>query len=452
MSQGINLNLDPDIHVPLFEPLMENKDRFLIMYGGRGSGKSVFAAQKVIYRCLSEKYFRYILVRKTYESIKDSQYQTIKDLVYEYGLEPFFIFKSSPLRIDCINGNTIIAKGLDKPEKTKSIKDPTGIWYEEGNEITEEDFITSTTSIRTTKADYIQEIFTFNPESTEADYRDFWIYRRWFKDKKEKSFSSEIEIKLPNNEIIKTTYTAVHSTYNDNKINLTKEYVAELEGLKDFNYYYYLVYVLGEWGNEEIKSPFAFSFDRTKHVGKTQWDVNLETYLSFDFNKEPLTCLVAQKPEFNQLRCIENIFVNNLDIEELCARINSKYPNALFLVTGDQTGETSTAIKKGLTYYRLIKQELKLTDGQIKLPGKNPTHQKSRLETNTILHKCDVLLDEENCKETINDLLIVEYDSEKKKIIKDDRGKESQKADFCDDFRYLCSTFMRDELKYLGID
>ena len=440
------------IFVSKFLPLIDNKDRFLILWGGRGGGKSIFAAQKLIYRCLKEKYFRYILLRKTYESIKDSQYQTIKDLVFEYGLEKFFRFKTSPLRIECINGNSFIAKGLDKPEKTKSIKDPTGIWYEEGNEITEEDFIASTTSIRTTKAEYIQEIFTFNPESPEADFRDFWIYKRWFAKHSEKSFSSTIDIEVPSGEIISSTYTVLHTTYRDNLSNLTPEYVAELEMLKDFNYYYYLVYVLGQWGNQEVVSPFCYSFSRDKHVGKTVWDAELPTYLTFDFNKEPLTCSVIQKPEeFNKIRVIEGIFVNNLDIEELCERIKTKYPTALFMVTGDQTGETSTAIKKGLTYYRLIKESLTLTDGQIKLPGKNPTHQLSRLETNMILYKCDVLMDEENCKDLINDCLTVEYDTEKKKITKADRAKDSQKADWLDNFRYFCHTFMRDELKYLGI-
>ena len=41
-----------------FVPLVDNTDRYLICYGGRGSSKSVFAAKKLIYRCLSEDYFR----------------------------------------------------------------------------------------------------------------------------------------------------------------------------------------------------------------------------------------------------------------------------------------------------------------------------------------------------------------------------------------------------------
>jgi phage terminase large subunit len=35
----------------------------------------------------------------------------------------------------------IMARGLDKEHKTKSIKDPTGVWYEEMNEISFNDFI-----------------------------------------------------------------------------------------------------------------------------------------------------------------------------------------------------------------------------------------------------------------------------------------------------------------------
>ncbi len=446
----MNVNFPPELFNDAYRDLLFNKDRYLLLYGGRGSGKSVFAAQKLILRCISEKFFRYILVRKTYESIKDSQYQVIKDLVYEYGIQNLFTFKVSPYSIECINGNKFICKGLDKPEKTKSVSEPTGTWYEEANELTEEEFLTSTTSIRTLKADYLQEIITFNPESPLPDYHDFWIYRRWFKDKP-LSFSAEVDIELPNKDIITTRYTALHTTYEANRSNLSDEFVAELESYRDFNYYYYLVFTKGEWGNEEVVSPFCFAFDKDKHVGKTQWRPDLETLLSFDFNREPLTCLVAQKPKFGQLRCIENIFVDELDIDELCDRISTKYPNALFIITGDQTGESATALKVGLTYYNKIQESLKLTDAQIQLPGKNPLHKISRMEVNTLLHKSDIVLDKDGCKETITDCKVVEYDTVKKKIIKDNRGIEAQKADFLDCFRYLCHTFMRDELTHLGL-
>ena len=98
-----------------FLPLVDNTDRYLVCYGGRGSSKSVFAAKKLIYRCLTEPYFRYILYRRTYNTIRDSQYQTIKDIVEELGLDSVFTFTLAPLEIRCANGNKFICRGGDEP-------------------------------------------------------------------------------------------------------------------------------------------------------------------------------------------------------------------------------------------------------------------------------------------------------------------------------------------------
>ena len=140
-----------------------------------------------------------------------------------------------------------------------------------------------------------------------------------------------------------------------------------------------------------------------------------------------------------------------MDIEEKSNVILAKYPNALFLVTGDQTGENQSAIKKGLTYYRKIKELLSLSDGQVILPGKNPLHRISRMETNMILAKCEVIYDKDNCKDSIWDMQNVEYDPEKLKIIKDNRESKKQQADFLDCIRYAFHNFMRDELTLLGL-
>jgi len=300
------------------------------------------------------------------------------------------------------------------------------IVIEEANQLEWEDFLELNRRVRGIKG--IQIILLLNPVS-----KHHWI-----------------KTKLVDGDAFKGKVTMIKTTIDDNKFALPEdfEYLDLLKDIGEENQW--RIYRNAEWGEVEVSSPFAYAFNN-KHIGETKHDTNLETYLSFDFNNEPLTCLVAQKPEFNKLRLIENIFVNKLDIDELCERILVKYPNALFIITGDQTGEHTTALKVGLTYYRKIKERLKLTDGQIRLPGKNPRHRISRIETNLILNKCDVLFDKNKCDETIYDMRHVEYDPEKLKIIKEDRSKLEQKADFLDCFRYLCHTFMRDELKHLGI-
>ena len=97
-----------------FLPLVNNKDYFLLLWGGRGSSKSRFVATKLIYECLTEEHFRCVMVRKYYNSIQGSCFQNIKDIVNDLGLNELFDFTTSPLKITCKNnGNFFIGLGCD---------------------------------------------------------------------------------------------------------------------------------------------------------------------------------------------------------------------------------------------------------------------------------------------------------------------------------------------------
>lgn len=412
----------------LFYKLQKVNTRFIVNYGGAASGKSVAQHQLELLRLPSANYDT-LFVRKFSSDIYDSCYSLLKDLAQKYQMYDLFNWAYGGQKRQILFPKTqhrILFRGLDDPEKLKSIVGIKRIIIEESNQLEWEDFLELNRRARGMKG--IQIILMLNPVSK----------RHW------------IKTKLIDGEAFKGDVTVIKTTIDDNKF-ATEEDVKALDILKALGEEnQWRIYRNAEWGVEEVKQPFAYSFS-DKHVGSTTWDSGLETLLSFDFNKEPLTCLVAQKPQYNQLRCIENIFTVNTDIDDLCERIKAKYPRALFRVTGDQTGENDTAIKKGLTYYRKIKEILELNDGQVELPGKNPRHRISRMEVNILLNKADIVFDEENCEETIYDMRHVEYDPEKLKIIKEDRTNLDQRADFLDDFRYLCHTFMRDELTYLGL-
>jgi len=413
---------------PLFYKLQKVKTRFIVNYGGSASGKSVAQHQLELLR-LTKADYDTLFVRKFSSDIYDSCYALLKDLALKYQMYDLFHWAYGGQKRQIMYPKTqhrILFRGLDDPEKIKSIVGIKRIIIEEANQLEWADFLELNRRVRGMKN--IQIILLLNPVSK----------RHW------------IKTKLVDGKAFKDDVTVIKTTIDDNKF-ATEEDVKALDILKALGEEnQWRIYRNAEWGVEEVKQPFAYNFT-DNHIGSTKWSANLETLLSFDFNKEPLTCLVAQKPEFNKLHCIENIFTENTDIDDICDRIKSKYPTALFRVTGDQTGENDTAIKKGLTYYRKIKEILELTDGQVSLPGKNPRHRISRMEVNILLNKAEVLFDEVNCDETIYDMRHVEYDPEKLKIIKEDRSNMDQKSDFLDCFRYLCSTFMRDELTYLGL-
>lgn len=395
-----------------FVPLVHNDDRYLLCWGGRGSSKSDFCAKKLIYRCLTEKYFRYILYRKVYANIKDSQWQQIKDIVEDWGLSSLFTFSQTPLEIRCINGNRFICRGGDEPKKLKSIKDPTGVWYEE--EIPDEDhFITITSGIRTAKAKYLQEVFTINPE-VEGNFEDHWFYKRFFKDKPDGSFRSKIMVTLPDGKEHIFRYTSHHSTFKDNRW-ITDSFVAQMLQLKDQNPYYYTIYCLGKWGNRSTGGNFWKHFNRAHHVGPCRYDQTKALHLSFDFNVNPyMTCLIYQI-DGNTAYQIGEITASspNNTTQGVCKEFCARFPGheAGLFIYGDPAGfHEDTRTQKGHNDYVIIMQELAKYRPTMRVERKHPSIVMSGNWINAIyFNKAGGvnILHDESCTATINDLQFV---------------------------------------------
>lgn len=442
-----------------FIPLLENKDRYVIMYGGRGSSKSNFEAKKLIYRCLTEPYFRHILIRKTYATIKDSSYQTIKDIVYELGLQDLFEFKLQPLEIHCINGNRFFARGCDDTTKLKSIKDPTGAWYEEDIP-TEEDFITITTSIRTQKATYLQETFTINPE-TEGNYQENWFWKRFFEaNKHEKSFNNITTLKIDDNTSVELTYTVHHSDYTHNKW-IPNEFIAFLMSLKQTNPYYYGVYCLGNWGNKVFGGLFYKSFNIGRNTLNWNYDSSLPLHISFDFNVNPYMSCSVWQISGNSAYLIDEIAMKspNNRTKDTCREFNRRYyshEGGLF-VYGDPSGRAeSTKTEAGFNEYTIIQNELERFKPTLRVAMSHPP-VKTRGD---FINSCfDGTYDGvsiyiyENSVYMKNDLLFGKEASDGtkfKEMFKDSNGVSCQKYHhFSDGLDYfICEAFNEDFIKY----
>lgn len=204
-------------------PLIDDKSRYLVLYGGAGSGKSVTAAQKMIIRMLEEKGHKFLVVRKVANTLRNSVFSLLRGTIADWGMSELFKINKSDMDITCINGNQIIFAGLDDVEKLKSIHGITGMWLEEASEILQEDFQQLDLRLRGQTRNYKQIMISFNPISI-----THWLKAVFFDGKKSNS-------------------TVVHTTYRDNDF-IDDEYKATLESLKEQDPYYYTVYALGEWG------------------------------------------------------------------------------------------------------------------------------------------------------------------------------------------------------------
>lgn len=370
------------------------------LWGGRDSGKSHELTKRCVLKMLAPDYFRMILVKKTYESIKDAQWQGIKDFVYDNDLDHLFNFCKSPLEITTtINDNRCIARGCDRPEKLKSISNPSHVWYEEGNQLRQEDYETISTTLRTNKAK-IQEWFSFNPE-TKGNFKDFWLYRNFFShiDSIYDNFTHIKQIDV-NGEIVELKYTSTHTTYLDNPY-CTPERIARHENLKQTNPYRYQVFTLGRWGNEDNENPFFYSFNKDKHYIYTNYDINPihPLDISFDFNKDPCTAVVGQfVPNMHEYHIISAHYTSpdrSSALQNLCNEIQRMYIGSgegrtskhKLRITGDSAGKQGDADRAAdVNRYTKICQYFGISTSQVKVERYNIKHTASRDLCNDILH------------------------------------------------------------------
>ena len=223
----INIDISKKVFNEIYLPYIDNNARYEVYYGGSGSGKSVFIAQKKVYQHLKDKKRNSLFIRQTSNTNRLSTFPLIKQIINQWNVESLFKINESDMRIrNKVNGNEIVFAGLDDVEKLKSITfakgELTDIWIEEASEVTKEDFQQLDLRLRGQGSIPKQITISFNPVSI----------THWLKDFIDKQ---------------KNDISVLRTTYKDNKF-IDDKYKQVLESFKDTDPYYYSVYALGEWG------------------------------------------------------------------------------------------------------------------------------------------------------------------------------------------------------------
>lgn len=205
---------------------LENyNSRFNVFYGGAGSGKSHFAFQKLLLKYLKYGNRKCLVVRKVSNTLRDSCFALVKSILSDWQLYDQCKINKTDLTIELPNGSHFIFKGMDDPEKIKSIANIDDIVVEECTEVDEFDFDQLSLRLRS-RNPYNQVHCMFNPVSKEN-----WVYKRWFKEGANYN---------------KDNTVILHTTYKNNKF-LPKEYIENLLDMERSNPAYFRIYALGEF-------------------------------------------------------------------------------------------------------------------------------------------------------------------------------------------------------------
>jgi len=297
----------------IYLPLLKNRCRYLHLFGGAGSGKSYFAAQKTLYRILAETDHRILCLRKYSRSVRHSQFALLKELINNMELNIFQTYETE-MKIHCkINDNWIITAGVDDREKLKSIHGVTSIWIEEATEISYLDYLQVNLRLRGKRKNYKQIILSYNPIDSHH-----WL-----------------------NKFKKTESTQkLRTTYKDNKF-IDEEYEYILEDLKHQDENYYRIYALGEWGKK--KNIIFPNYEIVPELPETD---NIIYGLDFGYN-EP-TALIEVRIKDDIYFLSERIYERKLTNLQLITKIKELRINNFIYCDASEPGRIRELQQSGI--------------------------------------------------------------------------------------------------------
>lgn len=229
------IEIDADVFNDAYLPHLENMARTQIFYGGSGSGKSVFLAQRCIYD-LMRGGRNYLICRQVGRTIRGSVFTEVCKVITDWGVGKLFRINKSDMLITCENGYQIIFAGLDDIEKLKSLTPAKGaltdVWVEEATE-TERNSVKQLYKRQRGGDETTPKRFTlsFNPIM-----QSHWIYQEYFAGIS--LTDTQTSYQSDDLTILKTWY--IHNRW------LTADDVRDLENETDP--YFRNVYTFGNWG------------------------------------------------------------------------------------------------------------------------------------------------------------------------------------------------------------
>ncbi len=300
-----------------YRTILEKDSRYFIVSGGRGSGKS-FSINALLALLTYEAGHTILFTRYTLSSAYISIIPEFIEKLELFGcLADFHITKDEILNKR--SGSKIIFRGIktSSGDQTANLKSLTGIttWVvDEAEELTDEQkFDTIDLSVRQQgKANRV--ILILNPTT-----KEHFIYSRFFEDR---GVNEGVNTTKEN-----TTY--IHTTYLDNKENLSESYLEQIEQMKIRRPEKYKQQILGSWLDKAEGVIFNnWSLGEFKQVGTSVWGQD------YGFASDENTLVETNIDTSNKIIYLKECFYLKALTTSQIAELNSRHAKG-GLIIGD---------------------------------------------------------------------------------------------------------------------
>lgn len=302
---NVNFSINPESILEAYRPFFRGKfdKRYNIYWGGVGSGKSYFIAQKMIYDAMKNEKTGILVLRKVQATMKSTVIATFKEVLEEWKLDKIVHHQKdkNDNRLIFPNGSFILFKGYDDPEKLKGVPNVTKIYLEEGTDFLKDDLDALIARIRgkNTIGKTIKVYMSFNPV-----WVGHWLRSRFFTD--------------DNKPLEPENCFTLHTTYLDNK------YYGDTSALLDLkikNVRRWKIDGLGLWG---VYGDIIYSnWRKIKCIQDESYYDDITWGLDFGFSH--MCGMVKLGIKNNDIYVLKELYTNKLTNSQLAKKIKQTF-------------------------------------------------------------------------------------------------------------------------------
>ena len=410
-----------------FNKAISGEYRVLVFGGAIRGGKTYWLLLTLVYLALNYPRSRWVIIRKSLPDLKRTTFPSFTSILND-GINDYVeAWNRDTNVVTFTNGSELLfmAESYDDDKDLNRFKglEVNGAGLDEVNELQEQTFYKVQERIGSwNKAEGKPPIVCLATCNPAHNWVKSVIYDRYVM------------------QMLPERWAFIPSRITDNP-HIPAEY---LEALKELPPIQYARFVEGDWEVlDDVANPFLYEWNDEKHIDDAaQLNPNIPTFVSVDFNINPLCALVIQQTT-RGARVVDEISIDKGSIDAFCDTVRAlNIPPGLIRITGDAMGKGGTVQQRdNSSAYTLIKRNLKLSDSQFIIPA-NPKHENSRIDCNAALRRLDIKVNSVRCKGFVFDAKQVQCDANGS-IIKLNRKKLSERADFLDCFRYFVNAILK---------
>jgi phage terminase large subunit len=410
-----------------FYKSIDGSHRVVVFGGAIRGGKTYWLLLTITYLALHYSRSRWVVIRKSLPDLKRTTFPSFASILADGVGDYVSSWNRETNVVKFANGSELIfmAESFDDDKDLNRFKglEVNGAGLDEVNELQEQTFYKVQERIGSwNKSEGRPPIICLATCNPAHNWVKSIIYDRYR------------EGTLPNK------WAFISSKITDNPY-IPAEY---LESLKELPPIQYARFVEGDWDvMDDVVNPFLYEWQDEKHIDDAAvHNPNIPTYISVDFNINPLCALVIQETH-RGARVVDEVSIEKGSIDAFCDVIEAlNIPSGLLRITGDAMGKGGTVQQRdNSSAYTQIKRRLKLSDSQFIIPA-NPRHENSRVDCNAALRRLDVKVNSKRCKGFVFDAKQVQCDANGS-IIKLNRRKLTERADYLDCFRYFVNSILK---------